>query len=364
MQKCNTCIKKTKILLKVNKYKLNNDIHRLFIINNKTNKGVINMNIKKIGLTALAGSLVATSAFAGSMSVSGGASLNVEHTNGGAADSGKTYSMGNQLTFTGSGELDNGLNVSLSFVIDQGDDATASYVAKSSNAGTPFDSHSVTISSDALGSFTFHGEGGDSATGANDTSAAGNIWDNFDDAGAITPTAVGGGDNTMNYTLPSMVDGVSLFASYSPSGASTDSAVGYGITYTGVEGLSVTYAHGDGTTVGGGTDQTVMKASYAIGSITVAVSDHEYDTSGTSADNEMRGYKISYTVSDELSVSYGAETIEEGTSQDVETTAISASYTAGGMTLTAAMNEIENIDGTTTATEDRERWALSASFAF
>ena len=33
--------------------------------------------------------------------------------------------MGNQLTFTGSGELDNGLNVSLSFVIDQGDDTTA-----------------------------------------------------------------------------------------------------------------------------------------------------------------------------------------------------------------------------------------------
>ena len=33
------------------------------------------MNIKKIGLTALAGSLVATSAFAGEMSVTGSASL-------------------------------------------------------------------------------------------------------------------------------------------------------------------------------------------------------------------------------------------------------------------------------------------------
>ena len=32
-------------------------------------------NIKKIGLTALAGSLIATSAFAGSMSVSGGADI-------------------------------------------------------------------------------------------------------------------------------------------------------------------------------------------------------------------------------------------------------------------------------------------------
>ena len=32
--------------------------------------------------------------------------------------------MGNQLTFTGGGELDNGLNVALSFVLDQGDDTT------------------------------------------------------------------------------------------------------------------------------------------------------------------------------------------------------------------------------------------------
>ena len=74
------------------------------------------MNIKKVGLTALAGSLVAASAYAGEMSVAGSASLNVEHTNGGAANSGKTFSMGNQLTFSGSGELDNGLTVSLSFI--------------------------------------------------------------------------------------------------------------------------------------------------------------------------------------------------------------------------------------------------------
>merc|ERR1711991_522386 len=100
----------------------------------------------------------------------------------------------------------------------------------------------------------------------------------------------------MVYTLPALMDGVSIMASFLPSGSSAESAVGYGVTYTGVEGLSVTYAHGDGTTVGGGTDQTVMKASYAMGPITVAVSDHEYDTAGTSADNEMRGYKLSYTV--------------------------------------------------------------------
>ena len=79
-------------------------------------------NFKKIGLSALAGSLVATSSFAGEMTVTGSASLGLEHINGGAANAGKSFSMGNQLTFTGGGELDNGLNVSLSYVIDQGDD--------------------------------------------------------------------------------------------------------------------------------------------------------------------------------------------------------------------------------------------------
>ena len=334
----------------------------LLLIITINKKGVINMNIKKVGLTALAGSLVATSAFAGEMSVAGGASVNLEHTNGGAANTGKTFSMGNQLTFTGSGELDNGLNVSLSFVLDQNDDSTTSYTTKSANTGTPFDSHSVTISSDGLGSFTFHGEGGDSATSANDTSAAGNIWDNFDDAGAITPTAVGSGNNMMTYTVPAIMDGVSIMASYLPTGSGAESATGVAITYTGIDGLSATYASGDGTS--DGTDQTVMKASYAVGPVTLGFSNHEYDTSGTSSDNDMRGYKVSYTVSDEISVTYGQETIEEGTSEDVETTSLSASYTAGGMTITASMQEIENIDGTTNATEDRERWALGASFAF
>src|SRR6056300_1763702 len=132
---------------------------------------------KKIGLSALAGSLVATSAMAGEMSVAGGASIGVSHKGG---DSGKSFTMGNQLTFTGGGELDNGLNVALSFVLDQNDDSsTASYGTKSANTGTPFDSHSVTISSDALGSLQFAGEGGSSAIAAMDGTAAGDIWDEF-----------------------------------------------------------------------------------------------------------------------------------------------------------------------------------------
>ena len=77
---------------------------------------------KKVGLTALAGSLVVSSAVAGEMSVAGGASIGLKNTT--KTSSGKSWTMGNQLTFTGSGELDNGMNVSLSFVLDQDDDTT------------------------------------------------------------------------------------------------------------------------------------------------------------------------------------------------------------------------------------------------
>jgi outer membrane protein OmpU len=317
------------------------------------------MNIKKIGLSALAGSLVAFSANAGEMSVAGSASIAMEHTNGGFGNSGKTFSMGNQLTFSGSGELDNGLNVSLSFILDQADNEID---VDTDGSEAPFDSHSVTVSSDGLGSLTFAGEGGSSATSALDGTAAGDIWDSFDGTGDITPTGVGSGINMFNYALPTIADGLAVNVSYLPTGSAAQSAVGYSATYTGVEGLSVSYGSGDGTD--DTTDATAMKASYAYGPVTVAWSNYEYDTSGTSSDNETSSFKLSYTVSDEISISYGEETIEEGTSSDVETKGITASYTAGGMTISASSQEIENSAGTTAATEDRERWALSASFAF
>jgi outer membrane protein OmpU len=322
------------------------------------------MNIKKVGLTALAGSLVATSAFAGEMSVAGSASLNVEHTNGGAASTGKTFSMGNQLTFSGSGELDNGLNVSLSFVLDQNDDSTtANGATKNANAGTPFDSHSVSISSDALGTLKFSGEGGSSASSALDATAAGDIWDNFDGSNTVHPTGLGSGDNMMMYTTPALMDGLSISASYLPNGLASDTAIGYSATYTGVDGLSVSYASQDGTDAS--TDAQVLKASYAYGPVTVAYSDYSYDTTGTTSDDDTTSFKVSYTVSDELSVTYGSETVERpGKTEDGEYRSISASYTAGGMTITGAMQDADNMDGTTTATQDRERWALSASFAF
>ena len=318
---------------------------------------------KKIGLSALAGSLVATSAFAGEMSVSGGASINVEHTNGGNGDTGKTFSMGNQLTFSGSGELDNGLNVALSFVLDQNDDKKADNATNTNyNEGSPFDSHSVTISSDAMGSLKFSGEGGSSAVSAMDGTAAGDIWDSFDITGSITPTGIGGGDNSMMYTLPTMVDGVAVNASYTPRGTA-DSTIAYSVSYTGVENLTLSYAMGDGSA--DNTDGEAMKVSYVMGPITGSYSNYEYSGATAATSDDTTSFAVTYLLpGDEVSITYGSEEIERSGKQDVETWKISASYTAGGMTVSATSMEIDNMDGSTTSTQDRERWALGLSFAF
>ena len=310
---------------------------------------------KKVGLTALAGSLVVSTAMAGEMSVSGGASIGLKNTS--KTSTGKSWTMGNQLTFSGSGELDNGMNVSLSFVLDQGDDTAAST--------GPFDSHSVTVSSDALGTLVFSGEGGSSAQSAIDTTAAGDLWDNG--SGFTSPLASEAGDNSIFYTLPSMVDDVTVTASYSPGGAGGASASAFGLGYTGVEGLTVNYAQGDTETVGAKADHTTLKASYAISSFTVSYSDTESDveSSSTTKDEDIKSWNLAYTVSDDLSVAYGTETIEtEGQSVDEEADKFNVSYTTGGVTLSATQYNFEGSGNVAGTAGEKERWALSATFAF
>ena len=318
---------------------------------------------KKIGLTALAGSLVATSAFAGELGVSGSASMNVEHTNGGAANAGKTFSMGNSVKFSGSGELDNGMTVSLSFELDQGDDSTTAGAAYS---GGPFDGHSVSISSDTLGKLTLSGEGGKSSTALYDTSAAGDLWDNYDAEDGIEPEETGTADNMLLYTLPSFVDGLSLNASYEPTKGGVASATQFGASYSGIDGLTVSYATGDDSNAQSDPSTgTVLKASYAYGPVTLAYSDYEFDKTGDTGSIDMNGYKVTYTVNDEISLAYATEDLDQvGKAETASYDEVSVSYTTGGMTLSASMGEADNRDGTTTATMDNERWYLGASFAF
>ena len=160
-------------------------------------------------------------------------------------DGGKTMAMGNQLTFTGSGEMDNGMNVALSFILDQGDNTVdAEAATTAAGTGGPFDSHSITISSDAMGSVVFAGEGASSAQNTIDTTAAGDIWDNTF-ASYTAATNASAGTKTLTWTLPSMVDGLGVVTSYNGSSAGEEGTIGYALTYTGVEGLSVSYGVGE-----------------------------------------------------------------------------------------------------------------------
>jgi outer membrane protein OmpU len=265
------------------------------------------------------------------------------------------------------------MTVGVSFTIDEFDGDTAG--TSGAADGSIFDAHSVTVSSDALGTLVFNGEGGDSAQNAVGDTAAGNIWDNFDVTGTTSILSESGySNNSMHYTLPSIVDGVAVAASYSPNIGQDESDTAISLVYTGVEGLTVSYGKGssDGDAAGsGGTaanaDTTSMKASYAYGPVTIAYSDHDHDSNTDTSDQTAKSMKISYTVSDAISVSYGTEEIDSKASAsnvDAEYTHIGASYTSGGMTISANYKDAENIDFSTAATQDREYYGLGLSFAF
>lgn len=330
------------------------------------------MNIKKIGLTALAASLVSTSAFAGELTATGSASITVENYSGKRVNAGKSFSMADSVYLTGSTELDNGMTVSMSFELD----------ASSADVAGSYDDHFVQIASDSLGTLKFSGNGGSSAVSAIDATAAGDIWDTFDGrtldasgaaenattAGNAAMLTASGGNNTLLYTLPTLVDGLSLQASYTPQGATAESSNALGFTYTGIEGLTVSAGTGTNDGAAGtanNADVTTMKAKYAYGPVTLAYSNHEYDSSNATRDQDVTSISLAYTLTDSISISYGEETFDsKETSTDAEYQKISASYTSGGMTVTVVNADAENISYGTGTNEDQGYWGLTLGFAF
>ena len=92
----------------------------------------------------------------------------------------------------------------------------------------------------------------------------------------------------------------------------------------------------------------------------------EFDVVTTTAAQDVSSVAVSYTISDEMSVTYGTETIESTNSGhvDAEYTVLKGSYTSGGMTVSAQMKEAENVDHSTNANADFEYWGLGLAFAF
>jgi outer membrane protein OmpU len=322
-------------------------------------------NLKKIGMTALAASLVSTSVFAGEMSVSGTASMSYENysIDGGALSNAKYFTQNNNIVFSGGGELDNGLTVALSFELDDGyNNSTAST--------SVWDDHSLTVSSDALGTFGIYGHGGSSAQKQNSGTAAGNIWDNFDGTAGVTATrkASKSGDNLLKYKLPTIVDDLSMSVSYQPGGtadAGAQSSKAVGIEYTGVEGLTISYGQGDdNSNTVNKIDVSSWKASYVYESITVGASRNDYKPTTANTDEETTSMNIAYTVSDSISVAYGVESISnEANTVDSEYASLSGSYTSGGMTISVGHQTAEAGAGAS-SDKDVDYNYLTLAFAF
>ena len=320
---------------------------------------------KKIGLSALAGSLVAMSASA-EVTLSGGASVTFTSN----FDADKTgYGMADSITAKYSGETDGGLTVTTSLELDGG-----------ANASSSFDNRSISIASDDMGTITFSGHGGDTVmSGFDDMMPTA-----YEEVFAITKNksdaATGAGNlviagqtanNTWRYDSPT-VSGATFSVAYISADTGTTagrissySDMGIKIAPEAVEGLTLGYATGEydksSTTLG--LDHTTMFATYAYGSLTVGYQDSEIDGPTAAASDESTSWAVSYAVSDDFSVSYGQHEYEQGTDTDTqESSGFSASYTMGGTSIKAAFNSTDNIRAK--ASNDEDSFEIAVSFAF
>jgi outer membrane protein OmpU len=312
-------------------------------------------NLKKVGLTALAGALVSFSANAVEMSVSGGASIGF--TGEEKVNTGNGWSMSDGLTFTGSGEMDNGWNVTVKQIIDSSDGVS----------NTIMDTRTMAIDMGDSGTLTFSGTGGSSVLNAVDDvtpTAYEESWDVVTSASAI-PGGIGG-DDMFHYSNSSLMDGVKISAAYVTSDLATkvESSMDYGVEYTGIDGLTIGAATGENNTAAASLDITNMYVKYAMDAFTVGYQTSESDSETASADKDFTAMGISYAVSEETSVSLNTSTIdyEDSTLSDQDATGISVSHVMGSMTIKAAHNTVDNIAGSASA--DRSAYDLSLAFAF
>ena len=309
-------------------------------------------NLKKLGLTALAGSLVASTATAGTLEVTGSATVKYQSKSGSAGTSGiqgNPWSDGNAISFKGSGDMDNGM--------------TVSYVYTMTDAA--FSSSSVSLDMGDAGTVAFaHG----TAIGGIDTikdkmpTAGEEVWDDQgtgDDAG-VTDV---GGDASLNYKVD--MNGIAASASYARTGVGTDTSVAL-VAADLVDGAEFGIGMATDVTATSGTenDMSTIYAKYTSGAVTVGVQLSEIDKTATNGDIDREAAALSFAVNENLSVSWGISTVEyeDSSKVDAESTGVSASYTMGGMTFGAVSNKTDSFGGTSGS--DQEFTEVSISFAF
>jgi len=305
--------------------------------------------LRKVGLTALATSLVASSAYAGELSVSGSATLNYSGLN--TNSNANPWTMGNSVTFSGGGDLDNGMTVGVSYELD--DDV--------------MDDYKMTLGlGDGMGTLTFSGDsvnagGVDSVKDIVPTAYTA-VYENTNTVDNGLAAATSGRNTTGMWGYKNSIGGLDVNLGYNTknSAAAGGDEVSIGLSYS-MEGVTVVAGRYDNDAQS--TDDTVG-LKYTMGNITAAFqrTDINYDGS-VGNDQEADHYGISMAVNENLSVSAGRQTVEIDTAVDDETnTGFSASYTMGSITFGGGFNDVESAGGS--AGSDAEVSMLNIAFAF
>ena len=331
------------------------------------------INLRKVGLTALAGSLAAVTANAGELSVSGAA--NLTYTTGSGL---KTNTVGadRDVKFSGSGDLDNGWSVSFHTTM------TDAFAVSSS---------ATVITMGSMGSIGVGSGGGTNVNGAYDETYPRAYEENSDAGGQSAANYTGSfaDSNAIVYQWPGMdVMGVSLSGGieYSLQADNTDAADGgqnttsdtwgdgYGIgltadTNTGLV-LGAYYATRDNknpNNVADVNDETSMSGfvNYSMGPVSVGYQEFYTDsgltqsaaiattaakTVGTTAGQfDGNNMSIAFNLNDDLSISYAEteETHDDRTAtqtNDVtqEAESLQIAYSMGSMSIKAYTTEITN----------------------
>jgi len=354
---------------------------------NKT-KGEIMNNLKKIGLTALAGSLVAVSANAIELSVSGETTVSyVTNSTKGSTHGGQTIGTSTGITFSGSGELENGWTVSSSNILNDGD----------ANA---LSSSQLNMTMGSMGTITFAKAAGTNVNAIDDVTpkVAEEAWDQ---ASGSVLQGIGSSTNSgaVAYKSPSydlMGLGVSFGIDYDPAAGASGNDHDAVATKTATQGSGVgavlKVTHDSGLTLGYGqeevssnsgndaeaTNQTAY-ALYTMGPVSIGYQGYFLDTgvapkagdTGGTADYSGDAVGIAFNVNDQISVGYqkvseDKEDIGGTVGANREIKSLAAAYSSGGMTVSIQQTDTDNSTMTSTASDEVnvEAVQVTLSFAF
>jgi outer membrane protein OmpU len=326
-------------------------------------------NLKKVGLTALAGSLAAISANAAEMSVSGATMLTYTSEDG-TEVTGNPYGMKTNLAFTASGEV-NGY--------------TVSYYQASKDQFAGMSSARLSIDMGDMGTLAFD-QGSGSGLGTIDDktpTAAEEIWDGLDTATATGPEGLvgaAGASGVWNYikTMNGMTfngaarKGSGTKNSDGSSSASGGSAWDFALTGSGDDygapGLAWGFGYGEKEVTSVRTDEhSTIFANYSAGMATFGYQMSEIASGATGGTDELTdAWGIALNVNDDLSVSYGEREVEFDKASAANVTeegdGIAISYTMGSIKIAGNHNSVTHNDGT--ANSNDEMTEIAVSFAF